>query len=204
MNYKERFADQLRRIDYNYGSHHGLELRYDYDAEGARNARIRLVERLRRIEITPPAQLSYEEFLDSPYWVSLSTWLKSAVSHTCEACNHRFYGAKGLDVHHRTYAHLGNEYPDHLDDLEVLCRVCHKRRHAAGTPSQLLPFWESRTARLVQLSQCPTEPAGRADCPQCHGSGYVTTTRQVAIAGIAPYETEFAAVCTCRGGRSGQ
>jgi hypothetical protein len=45
------------------------------------------------------------------------------------------------------------------------------------------------------------KPAGRADCSQCHGSGYVTIVRQVAIAGMAPYEAEFAAVCTCRGGK---
>src|SRR4030095_7403044 len=45
------------------------------------------------------------------------------------------------------------------------------------------------------------KPAGHADCSQCHGSGFVTTVRQVAIAGMAPYEAEFAAVCTCRGGK---
>jgi hypothetical protein len=43
--------------------------------------------------------------------------------------------------------------------------------------------------------------AGSVDCPQCHGSGFVTTVRQVELAGIAPYEAEFAAVCNCRGGK---
>lgn len=45
------------------------------------------------------------------------------------------------------------------------------------------------------------KPAGRADCPSCSGSGYVTMLRVVNVPGIPPYETEFAAVCTCRGGK---
>jgi hypothetical protein len=33
-----------------------------------------------------------------------------------------------LDVHHRTYDHLYDEW-HHLDDLTTLCRVCHSARH---------------------------------------------------------------------------
>ncbi|HEY6371528.1 MAG TPA: hypothetical protein VIX37_13190, partial [Candidatus Sulfotelmatobacter sp.] len=29
----------------------------------------------------------------------------------------------------KTYAHRGYEYPDHLDDLEVLCADCHHAKH---------------------------------------------------------------------------
>lgn len=128
MDYKRRFADQLERLEYEYGPHRkALEPRSEYDAEAAGAARVRLVERLRRIETTAPGDLPYDEFLDSPYWLELSQWLKWIGEYICEGCGQCLY--KGLEVHHKTYAHRGDEYPDHLDDLEVLCRDCHQRRH---------------------------------------------------------------------------
>jgi hypothetical protein len=42
---------------------------------------------------------------------------------------------------------------------------------------------------------------GKANCDRCQGSGFVTTVRTVSVPGIQSYETEFAAVCACRGGR---
>jgi hypothetical protein len=62
------------------------------------------------------------------------------------------------------------------------------------TPAELI-----QRAGAMRHRAHPT--AGDAGCELCHGSGFVTTVRQVAIAGIAPYEAEFAAVCTCRGGK---
>ena len=44
-------------------------------------------------------------------------------------------------------------------------------------------------------------PAGNAGCERCGGAGYVTIIRQVNLPGLEPYESEFAAVCTCRGAR---
>ncbi len=41
----------------------------------------------------------------------------------CEECGN----AHGLEAHHKTYAHLGDERPQ---DLEVLCSYCHAERHA--------------------------------------------------------------------------
>jgi hypothetical protein len=60
------------------------------------------------------------------------------------------------------------------------------------TPAELI-----QRAGAIRHRARPT--AGNAGCERCGGSGFVTTVRQVAIAGIAPYEAEFAAVCTCRG-----
>jgi hypothetical protein len=33
-----------------------------------------------------------------------------------------------IDIHHRTYAHLGDEL-HHLEDLVPLCKACHKLFH---------------------------------------------------------------------------
>lgn len=33
-----------------------------------------------------------------------------------------------LQVHHTTYAHLGDEWPE---EMEALCRSCHHRRHGS-------------------------------------------------------------------------
>jgi hypothetical protein len=59
-------------------------------------------------------------------------------------------------------------------------------------------------ADLIQRAGAKRQHAhasiGHVDCPHCHGSGFVTTLRKVSVAGIAPYETEFAAACKCRGG----
>lgn len=134
IKYRSRFHDRLRAID-NPDPLAGSSWRYDADA--ARQARIALVERQRRIESTHPAQLAYDEFLDSLYWVCLSDWIKYVAGYRCQSCR-RKYGAlsqgRGLNVHHKTYAHRGFEYPDHLDDLEVLCRDCHSRTHGIKEP----------------------------------------------------------------------
>jgi hypothetical protein len=62
------------------------------------------------------------------------------------------------------------------------------------TPADLLRMAGEKRQR-VQTS------IGKPDCKRCGGSGFVTTVRKVSPSGIAPYEAEFAAVCTCRGGR---
>jgi hypothetical protein len=52
----------------------------------------------------------------------------------CERC-----GAKGFQVHHKTYAHRGQE-DDHLEDLELLCIDCHAYHHGRSTaPGKMRP-----------------------------------------------------------------
>jgi hypothetical protein len=43
--------------------------------------------------------------------------------------------------------------------------------------------------------------AGRADCPKCHGSGFVSFTRRVEVPGMEPYVADLNFVCRCRGTR---
>jgi hypothetical protein len=79
-----------------------------------------------------PSKLPYADFLRCEYWLSLAAYLKFHATFTCKECGAKpFPLGQGLAVHHKTYAHRGFEYPDHLDDLEVLCHACHGQRHEA-------------------------------------------------------------------------
>ena len=44
--------------------------------------------------------------------------------HKCVKCGNN----ENLNVHHKTYKHLFDEY-GHLEDLETLCKECHKEEH---------------------------------------------------------------------------
>ena len=48
--------------------------------------------------------------------------------HACEECGKASARGWVLQVHHLTYAHLGNEI-EHLDDLKLLCVPCHSFEH---------------------------------------------------------------------------
>lgn len=85
---------------------------------------------MRRIMESSPAELPYGDFLQTPYWYGLSAYMKALAGWRCQECGIRpIPEGRGLQVHHKTYAHRGFEYPDHLGDLEVLCEDCHARRH---------------------------------------------------------------------------
>jgi 5-methylcytosine-specific restriction endonuclease McrA len=74
----------------------------------------------------------------SPAWKGRRIVALIRANYTCERCGYvqsdsvDFFLAdliddRDLHVHHKTYARLGHE----LDtDLEVLCNVCHTKKHA--------------------------------------------------------------------------
>jgi len=67
--------------------------------------------------------LDYNEYLHSIYWEIIKQYLH--YSHRqCALCGLKKY----LDVHHKTYEHLGYEIL-FLEDLEVICFRCHKKIH---------------------------------------------------------------------------
>jgi len=88
----------------------------------ARHAKILDVE-LDIIEPHKPPFVYYDDYLASPYWKERSAQKMKAVNYTCEEC-----GASDtlLNTHHLTYERLGDELDE---DLIVLCRRCHKKRH---------------------------------------------------------------------------
>ena len=74
-----------------------------------------IVDRLKR--------LPYEEFLRTSYWRTVFGYMKER-DKVCQRCRE-----KGeLQVHHRHYDHRGEEFR-HLEDLIVLCELCHLEKH---------------------------------------------------------------------------
>lgn len=64
----------------------------------------------------------YIRYLKSVHWIKTRWFVLKYVRSLCERCG----GIYKLNVHHKTYEHLGHEK---LEDLEVLCRECHARQH---------------------------------------------------------------------------
>lgn len=69
---------------------------------------------------------TYKSYMNSGNWRRKRSLKLEQAGHRCEACGRR--QAKGLHVHHLTYARLGNE---RLADLAVLCKDCHFEAHSA-------------------------------------------------------------------------
>lgn len=67
---------------------------------------------------------NYERYLASPHWRSVRRLALARDGYRCRRCASRH----GLQVHHRTYKHLGHE-EQHLGDLETLCRRHHAIEH---------------------------------------------------------------------------
>jgi hypothetical protein len=69
------------------------------------------------------AKSQYAAFLRSEYWKHVQEAVAVRDDGKCRRC-----GARGLQVHHKTYEHKGEEL-EHLEDLELLCAACHAFEH---------------------------------------------------------------------------
>lgn len=67
-------------------------------------------------------KVDYREYLHSPEWKAKRVEVLARARGRCERCRK----APAKDVHHKTYARLGDEK---LSDLAVLCRNCHLDEH---------------------------------------------------------------------------
>jgi 5-methylcytosine-specific restriction endonuclease McrA len=67
---------------------------------------------------------SYAEYLQSPWWKLVRRFALQRARHRCQhpGC----YATTHLEVHHLSYANLGNE---RTCDVRVLCASCHQRAH---------------------------------------------------------------------------
>jgi HNH endonuclease len=72
-------------------------------------------------------EMPYREYLKTSHWQILRNKKLRLAENRCEDCG----SAKDLQVHHLTYERRGEE---DLDDLKVLCAVCHEKVHAGRTP----------------------------------------------------------------------
>ncbi len=85
--------------------------------------------------------VNYAEYIKSRQWEATAALCRKERHYKCEVC-----GGTGIDVHHKTYAHLGDEL-NHPEDLQLLCKECHKTIHGIPTNSlstikdKTRPFW---------------------------------------------------------------
>jgi phage terminase large subunit GpA-like protein len=71
----------------------------------------------------------YERYLRSKEWKRKTWAIWKRAKRCCEHCG----GKDNLQVHHLTYEHL---YDEPLDDLVLLCKVCHEEADAERKSSQ--------------------------------------------------------------------
>lgn len=101
--------------------------------------------------------LKYREFLKTPYWRTVRHAAYRAFGRRCIECGR---GGR-VDVHHLTYEHHGDELR-HLDDLTVLCRVCHGAAHNLA----ICPKCEHPKGKGMALQGKRVVP-----CPACWNGG---------------------------------
>jgi 5-methylcytosine-specific restriction endonuclease McrA len=84
-----------------------------------------LVFRLLCFQWSPhPPVTRYERYLATAHWRRVRRLVLARDGHRCRQCG----CSHGLNVHHRTYAHMGHE-EEHLGDLVTLCRRHHNQQH---------------------------------------------------------------------------
>jgi len=74
----------------------------------------------------------YHAYLNSPQWQVKRQLALNEAHHRCFRCG----ATSTLQVHHLTYARLGNEL---LSDLRVLCDACHRFIHGIPVSESILP-----------------------------------------------------------------
>lgn len=72
---------------------------------------------------TPIGKAGYRRYIRSPAWAEVRRrYRASKLPQRCRVCD-----SARVDLHHRTYSHLGHE---RLRDLVPLCREDHRALHA--------------------------------------------------------------------------
>lgn len=74
--------------------------------------------------------LTYEDFLQTPYWQAISLYAKYLSRFRCQLCA----SGENLRTHHKTYDRHGYEHIPAVikEDLIVLCDKCHEKFHEIG------------------------------------------------------------------------
>lgn len=74
----------------------------------------------------PTDHTTYEAYLKSDHWANRRVSYRVSHPYRCVGCGRIARGKQHLNLHHRSYDHLGDE-PD--DDLVYLCSPCHRKTH---------------------------------------------------------------------------
>lgn len=70
---------------------------------------------------------SYRRYIRSPTWQEKKRQRMEIDGYKCVMCGRHISHCRTMQVHHITYARLGNE--NVLTDLCTLCGSCHKKIH---------------------------------------------------------------------------
>lgn len=76
--------------------------------------------------------MKYNRYTRTVYWGVIRGKILSERP-ICAYCGAR----NGLQVHHITYMHRGEEYA-YLEDLDMLCAICHKAQHGLATVEEVV------------------------------------------------------------------
>lgn len=97
----------------------------------------------------------YKNLLESDYWKGFSFSIIKERNFTCEDCGACYPGERNkLQVHHLVYRDI-NPWSYAPDEMVVLCRSCHEKRHGIIHP-QKNPFeGEENEEKLSELDVTP-------------------------------------------------
>ena len=93
----------------------------------------------------------YDRYIQSSKWFHLKTQKLNQVNHACENCHIKH---DELDCHHRHYQTVYNES---LEDLQILCPICHYAVHSNGMlltkPESLIKLKNRAEKQLSKLKE---------------------------------------------------
>jgi len=79
------------------------------------------------LEFILPSRFWYRNYyLRSEHWKHIRRQRLEGVRY-CQRCFRTKMRCGGFDVHHLTYQNMWHE---HMNDLQVICRDCHKKEHS--------------------------------------------------------------------------
>lgn len=73
------------------------------------------------------SELTYPDYLKTPFWQVLAYRVKADAKWQCAACNSK----ENLNAHHREYPQRGTEILNHNSILTCFCEKCHSIFHKA-------------------------------------------------------------------------
>lgn len=68
----------------------------------------------------------YVKYLRTPHWRRMRTLAFYRYGKKCRRCGNYGTNRNPIQVHHRSYDHLGDE---RIEELEVICKNCHTFHH---------------------------------------------------------------------------
>ncbi len=91
-------------------------------------------------------KILYERYLKTEHWHERRALALEQAKHRCQDCGRGPGEAGPLEIHHLTYAHLFQERPE---ELRVLCRACHGKRHGYFGEEDMQDFNTHKTGGRV-------------------------------------------------------